>query len=418
MISVATESDRALPKGWRWVKLGEVCENVQSGFASGQRDPEGVIQLRMNNLDTRGNFVWDDFIRVPASHQAVAQFRLELNDVLFNNTNSKELVGKSALFTGHAEDVVFSNHFTRIRTCPDALSPSFLAAWLNQQWLMGVFASICNSWIGQSAVKPTKLLSLEIPLPPLPEQKRIAAILNEQMAAVERARKAAEERLAAVNDLPAAYLRAVFPSVDQPQPKGWRWVRLGDVSTVNPSRPNIDRPDDEPTTFVPMEAVDAQTGTITASRLRPYGEIKKGYTCFSEGDVLFAKITPCMQNGKHAVAAGLADDIGFGTTEFHVIRPGPDITPQWIHSFLRQPSFLQKATEHFTGAVGQQRLPPDYLKALEIPLPPLPEQKRIAAILNEQMAAVERARKAAEEELATINAFPAALLRRAFRGEL
>jgi hypothetical protein len=81
--------------------------------------------------------------------------------------------------------------------------------------------------------------------------------------------------------------------------------------------------------------------------------------------------------------------IGFGTTDFHVIRPGPDITPQWTHSFFRQPSFLQKAIEHFTGAVGQQRLPPDYLKALEIPLPPLPEQKRIAAILNEQMAAVE-----------------------------
>jgi type I restriction enzyme S subunit len=211
---------------------------------------------------------------------------------------------------------------------------------------------------------------------------------------------------------------SVVTDSDRALPKGWKQVRLGDVSKINPSRPKIDRADETPTTFVPMEAVDAQTGTISASRLRPYGEIKKGYTCFSEGDVLFAKITPCMQNGKHAVAVGLVDDIGFGTTEFHVIRPGPDITPQWIHSFLRQPSFLQKATEHFTGAVGQQRLPPDYLKALEIPLPPLPEQKRIAAILNEQMAAVERARKAAEEELATINVLPAVLLRRAFAGEV
>lgn len=201
-------------------------------------------------------------------------------------------------------------------------------------------------------------------------------------------------------------------------PKGWRWVKLGAVCEINPRRPEIDRRDDEPTTFIPMEAVDAQTGTIAASRLRPYGEIKKGYTCFSEGDVLFAKITPCMQNGKHAVAVGLVDGVGFGTTEFHVIRPGPDITPQWIHSFLRQPSFLQKATEHFTGAVGQQRLPPDYLKSIDIPLPPLPEQQRIATILNEQMTSVEKARKAAEYELATINALPAALLRRAFGGEL
>jgi restriction endonuclease S subunit len=199
-------------------------------------------------------------------------------------------------------------------------------------------------------------------------------------------------------------------------PKGWHWVKLGEVCEINPSRPTIDRADDQPTTFVPMEAVDAQSGKITTSRLRPYGEVQKGYTHFAEGDVLFAKITPCMQNGKHAIAAGLVDGIGFGTTEFHVIRPGSNITPEWIHSFLRQPSLLQKATEHFTGAVGQQRIPPDYLKSLQIPLPPLPEQKRIAAILNEQMAAVERARKAADERIAAVKALPSAYLRNVFPG--
>lgn len=210
MMATTQENARELPEGWRWVKLGEVCNNVQSGFASGQRDSEGVIQLRMNNLDTRGNFVWDDFIRIPASQETVAQFLLEPNDVLFNNTNSRELVGKSALFPGHVEQVVFSNHFTRIRTNSEALVPGFLSAWLNQQWLMGVFANICNSWIGQSAVKPSKLLALDFPLPPLPEQKRIAAVLNEQMAAVERARKAAEEESATINALPAALLRRAF----------------------------------------------------------------------------------------------------------------------------------------------------------------------------------------------------------------
>ena len=201
-------------------------------------------------------------------------------------------------------------------------------------------------------------------------------------------------------------------------PNGWRWVKLGEVCEINPRRPVIDRAADQPTTFIPMEAVDARSGRITASRFRPFCEVQKGYTYFAEGDVLFAKITPCMQNGKHAIAKDLLDGIGFGTTEFHVFRPGPGITAEWIHSFLRQPTVLEKATEHFAGAVGQQRLPPDYLKALEIPLPPLPEQKRIAAILNEQMAAVEKARHSAEEELAAIEALPAVLLRRAFQGEL
>jgi len=205
-----TKTDIALPKGWRWVKLGEVMENAVSGFACGERHPDGVIQLRMNNIDTRGNFVWTDFLRVPASAQMVNAYALQIGDVLFNNTNSTELVGKSAIFRGHSETVVFSNHFTRLRPKRDALFPEFLADWLIHQWQLGLFANICNRWIGQSAVKPAKLLSLDLPLPPLSEQKRIAAVLNEQMAAVERARMAAVEELETINRLPAALLRRAF----------------------------------------------------------------------------------------------------------------------------------------------------------------------------------------------------------------
>ena len=205
----------------------------------------------------------------------------------------------------------------------------------------------------------------------------------------------------------------------KPLPPGWRWVKLGEVCEINPSKPlNFIRADDAPTSFVPMDAVDAVAGAITKRLLRPFGEVKKGYTYFAEGDVLFAKITPCMQNGKHAIACSLTDGIGFGTTEFHVLRPSEQVLAEWIHFFVRQPHFLLKATEHFTGAVGQQRLPPEFLRDTLIPLPPLSEQRRIAGVLREQMAAVERARAAAQAELEAIQALPAALLRRAFSGEL
>ena len=200
-------------------------------------------------------------------------------------------------------------------------------------------------------------------------------------------------------------------------PDGWRWVKLGEVCEVNPRRPSIDRSEETPTTFVPMEAVDAKLGVMDP-HVRPFGEIKKGYTYFAEGDVLFAKITPCMQNGKHAIAQGLLDGIGFGTTEFHVLRPSNQIIAEWVHFFLRQPSVLLEATEHFTGSVGQQRLPQEYLFNRKIPLPPLTEQRRIAAILKKQMAAVEKARAAAEEKLEAIDAMPSALLRQAFAGEV
>jgi len=201
---------RELPDGWRWVRLGDVILEAQPGFASGKRDPKGVIQIRMNNLDTRGHILMSEYIRVPADEKTIARFKLENGDVLFNNTNSTELVGKSALFLGFGEPVTFSNHFTRLRVISDLLKPQYLAMWLVTQWQDKVFENLCNRWIGQSAVKNDKLLTLEIPLPSLSEQHRIAAILAEQIAAVDKARTAAEEQLNAINQLPAALMHRAF----------------------------------------------------------------------------------------------------------------------------------------------------------------------------------------------------------------
>ena len=199
-----------LPAGWQYSTIAEVIANAQSGFACGIRDEKGVIQLRMNNVSTNGGFVWEEFIRVPCDDESVVRYKLLPGDIVFNNTNSTELVGKSALFQEFDEDVVYSNHFTRLRVQPDKCDPAYFSYWLNHLWKSRVFENICNRWIGQSAVKPEKLFSLKILLPPLPEQRRIAAILTEQLAAVEQARKAAEAQLAAINDLPAALLRQAF----------------------------------------------------------------------------------------------------------------------------------------------------------------------------------------------------------------
>ena len=138
-------------------------------------------------------------------------------------------------------------------------------------------------------------------------------------------------------------------------PTGWRWVRLGDVCEINPHRPSINRSDTTITTFVQMSAVDDICGVIARPEQKPFSEVKRGYTYFAENDVIFAKITPCMENGKHAIARNLIDGVGFGSTEFHVIRPNEQITAEWIWHFVRQPSIRQSATNYFTGAVGQQR---------------------------------------------------------------
>src|SRR5579875_3253123 len=200
-------------------------------------------------------------------------------------------------------------------------------------------------------------------------------------------------------------------------PSGWRRVRLSEVCLINPRRPAaLSRDADAPTTFVPMSAVDERLGTIAKPELRRFAELQRGYTYFQRGDILFAKITPCMQNGKHAIARELTDDIGFASTEFHVIRPESEVLPEWIHYFIRQPSTLAAAERSFTGTAGQQRVPPEFLGSIEIPLPPLQEQKRIVALLNEQMAVVERARLAAEAQTNAACALARAFVRTVFEG--
>jgi type I restriction enzyme M protein len=166
-------------------------------------------------------------------------------------------------------------------------------------------------------------------------------------------------------------------------PDGWAMRRLADVCEINPSRPrSMQRDEDAPTTFVPMAAVDAEIGAITRPEIRPFHSVRKGYTYFAEGDLIFAKITPCMENGKHAIARNLIGGIAFGSTEFHVIRCGKELLAEWLHRYLRQPDVLQEATTYFTGTAGQQRVPVGFLENLILPLPPLSEQKALVKVME------------------------------------
>src|SRR5690606_38553705 len=100
-------------------------------------------------------------------------------------------------------------------------------------------------------------------------------------------------------------------------------------------------PADTEVSFVPMAAVDEVFGRITEAEVRRYRDVRRGFTPFVNGDILFAKITPSMENGKAAIASDLVNGIGFGSTEFHVLRPGPLVLPEWIFALIRRPDFLR-----------------------------------------------------------------------------
>ena len=173
-------------------------------------------------------------------------------------------------------------------------------------------------------------------------------------------------------------------------------VPLGEVCKVNPRAMRIRDSDDMLVSFVPMAAVDERLGAITVCEDRPIAEVSKGYTPFEDGDVLFAKITPCMENGKTALARNLTNGVGRGSTEFHVLRPGSQVLGEYVYHFVRQSRFRDKAKRNFIGTAGQQRVPKSFVQNTLIPLPSLNEQRRIAGILN-RAAKIERLRARARE---------------------
>lgn len=200
-------------------------------------------------------------------------------------------------------------------------------------------------------------------------------------------------------------------------PNNWVWTRLGDITEINPKKKILDFNDDEEISFIPMKAVSDETGKIEEMEYEKYSKLKKGYTQFIEEDVLFAKITPCMENGKCAIAKNLKNDIGYGTTEFHVLRCYQGIINKLLHIFLRQESFRKEAKYNMTGSVGFQRVPVDFLKTALFPLPPLEEQKEIVRVLDKVFEEENRISELISLEN-KIEILEKTILDRAFRGEL
>ncbi len=403
---------RSLPEGWRWVRLGDVVEEAQGGFASGKREPEGIAQLRMNNVTNRGSFDWSSVIRVPIDTRAVAKYQLHPGDVLFNNTNSTELVGKSALFTGYEEPIVYSNHFTRLRTNESVLDSALLALWLQSQWQQRVFAEMCNKWIGQSAVQRDKLLSLQIPLPPLPEQKRIAAILGEQMAAVERARVAARAQLEAAKALPAAYLREVF---DSPEARAWPMRRLGEVcdavrgvtfSSGEASSQAFDGSIACLATGAVQETVDWDS-----HRFIPEQKVTSSRQYLKVGDLLVSTA-----NSK-ALVDRLPYPATFGAF-VTVLRPNAAVDPRLLALWMQSGDALQYCFHMSSNTTNISNLRVSDLMAFEMPIPPLDTQQQIVSAMVDQMSRSGQVGGGVQDQLAAIEKLPAALLRRAFAGEV
>lgn len=281
---------------------------------------------------------------------------------------------------------------------PETLNQSYLWHWLG-------YAAPELKAKGRGAiflqVSKADIEELRIPLPPLPEQRRIAAILDKADALRTKRREA----IAKLDQLLQSVFIELFGSSQR-----INYTNLGTVAEINPSTV-VATTGEVP--FLPMADVDELEDFVAPKALRKGGEVRTGFTRFTCGDILVAKITPCFENGKTAIVRANGQS-GAGSTEFHVIRVDNDDYARMLVTHLRRPHIRIEGERRMTGSAGQRRIPKAFLEGLQVPAPESEGIKRFAK-LHRQVAAMKARYRRSDEQMHTLFA---SLQQRAFAGTL
>ena len=210
--------------------------------------------------------------------------------------------------------------------------------------------------------------------------------------------------------------QALVPAEEQPYdvPENWVWVRLGDLYEVNPKNKADDELD---AAFIPMEKISAGMISEYSFEIQEWCKAKKGHTQFADGDVAFAKISPCFENRKSMMLNNLPNSIGGGTTELIILR-NVKVNQKYTFWTVLDERFIRGGVQTYSGTVGQQRINMDYVRAYPIPLPPLSEQQRIVERIEELFAKLDEAKERLQEVADSFAVRKAAILHKAFTGEL
>lgn len=346
--------------------------------------------------------------------QANRMFSIEENDFLINRIWAQK--GSAGIVPPELEGSVVTNDFPVIELDLTRVYPPYISWYVKTRKFWETCRKHSHGTSGRERLSPKELPNIEIPLPDIEEQKRIVARIESLIARIEEARRLRTEVVEEAENLLELFLRRIFLNNNQ-----YDLVKLGDKDyfELNPSKSELSGLDDDiDVSFVPMTCVDPELGKIKNFGIRKLFEVRKGYTYFKEGDVLFAKITPCMENGNVAIAQNITNGIGFGTTEFHVVRVLEKVLPKWVYYLFRTKGFRDIAKGNMTGTAGQRRVPKSFLEQYEIPLPLLPEQRRIVAYLDSFQAKVDELKRLQAETEKELEELVPSILDKAFKGEL
>ena len=293
----------------------------------------------------------------------------ENNDVLFAKITPCMENGKGAIVHGLTNGIgMGSTEFHVLRPINGISSPYWLLALTRMPIFRERAAKNMSGTGGQKRVSASYLDHFMVGLPAIEEQRRFEAIY----------RQADKSKF---GDFKSQFIEMFGNPLSLNQKNELK--RLGECCILNPRRPNIALCDTDKVSFIPMPAV-SEDGYLVDMTDEEYGKVKKSFTYFENNDVLFAKITPCMENGKGAIVHGLTNGIGMGSTEFHVLRPINGISsPYWLLALTRMPIFRERAAKNMSGTGGQKRVSASYLDHFMVGLPAIEEQRRFEAIYRQ-----------------------------------
>jgi len=406
-----------LKDNWTYAKVSDFAELLR-GISYKKDESRKESQkgykpmLRSNNINYELNFI--DLVYVPEKKIKSIQFIKEGDIIFAMSSGSKHLVGKSAQSKCNYDGSYGA--FCGLLRVSNLMNKKYVGLFFKSQEYRKYISRISKG-TNINNLKRDYILEIDFPLAPLNEQTRIVEKIEELFSDLDKATEDLKKTQEQLKIYRQAVLKAAFEGKLLEMGLA-KYSPFSEICDINPSKQEIgELNDDLEVTFLPMLAV-SKTGVILEKNIKRLKDVKKGYTFFKNGDVLLAKITPCFENGKKAIVKELKNNIGFGSTEFHVLRPKEEVISEWIYYGVSLEDFRNKAKSQMTGTAGQKRVPKRVLESYAIPIPTKPIQEKIVKEIESRLSVCDKVEKTVEQNLSKIEYLRQSILKKAFEGKL
>ncbi|MFC2018729.1 N-6 DNA methylase [Chloroflexota bacterium] len=360
---------------WPMVMLGEICDFLRGPFGSSIK--RSVLVEKGENtykVYEQGNVIQNDFTRgeyyiSKEQYSELKKFEVVENDILITCAGT---LGRIAVVPKGIERGIINSVLMRVRINNNNVDMKYIVNLLKSQQIQAGIGDKATGVALKNMFATSELRKFQIPLPPLEVQKEIVAEIEGYQTVIDGAR---------------TVVNTYYPHI--PIHPDWPMVEVEEACIVNPRKSEITKLDDSTIiSFVPMSDINENSMFFESKETKRLDEVTSSYTYFKDGDVLVAKVTPCFENGKAGIARNLHNGIGFGSSEFYVLRPTDDMLPEWVFMYVANPVFRSFAIPQMTGTGGLQRVPRTVMEHYKIPFPPLATQQALVSEIESEQALV------------------------------